>query len=58
MQFAIGDFRLTICDLQFCFSGNWGFGQNRQERKWAFELSIVVDVIGQYVFNVNGGEAE
>ena len=38
--------------------GNWGFGQDRQERKWAFELSIVVDEIGQYVLNGNGGEAE
>ncbi len=33
------------------FGGNWGFGQNRQERKWAFELSIVVDITGQYVLN-------
>ncbi len=35
--------------------GNWGFGQDRQERKWAFELNIVVDAIGQYVLNANGG---
>ncbi len=34
---------------------DWGFGQNRQERKCAFELNIVVDVIGQYVLNANGG---
>ena len=33
------------------FSGNWGFGQDGQERKCAFELNIVVDVIGQYVLN-------
>ncbi len=37
------------------FDGNWGFGQNGQERKWAFELNIVVDVIGQYILNANGG---
>ena len=35
--------------------GSWGFGQDGQERKCAFKLSIVVDVIGQYVLNVNGG---
>ena len=35
--------------------GNWGFGQDRQEGKCAFELSIVVDVIGQYVLNARGG---
>jgi len=28
--------------------------QDRQEKKWAFELNIVVDVIGQYVLNANG----
>ncbi len=38
--------------------GKWGFGQNRQERKYAIKLNIVVDVIGQYVLNANGGEAE
>ena len=48
--------RFAIDDLQFCFDGNWGFGQNRQERKWAFELNIVVDVIGQYVQNGRGEE--
>jgi len=47
-----GDSRLTICDLRFYFGGNWGFGQDRQERKWAFELNIVVDVMGQYILNV------
>ncbi len=35
--------------------GNWGFRQDRQERKCAFELNIVVDVIGQYVLNTNRG---
>ncbi len=44
-----------VYDLQFCFGGDWGFGQDRQERKCAFELNIVVDVIGQYVLNARGG---
>ncbi len=38
--------------------GNWGFGQNRQERKCAIKLNIVVDVIGQYVLNGRGEERE
>ncbi len=37
---------------------NWGFGQDGQERKCAFKLSIVVDVIGLYILNANGGKAE
>ncbi len=42
-------------ELTLGVDGNWGFGQNREERKWAFELNIVVDVIGQYILNANGG---
>ncbi len=39
--------------------GKWGFGQNRQERKCAIKLNIVVDVIGQYIQNGRwGGGAE
>ncbi len=36
----------------------WGFGQDGQERKCAFELSIIVDVTGQYVLNARGGGKE
>jgi len=35
------------------FDGDWGFGQDRQERKWGFRLHIIVDVIGQYIQNAN-----
>jgi len=42
-------------NLQNLFDGNWGFGQNGQERKWDFKLNIVVDAIGQYIQN-RGGE--
>ena len=33
-------------------------GQKKRPKKWDFKLNIVVDVIGQYVLNTNGGEAE
>ena len=32
-----------------------GLGKTGKREKWAFKLSIVVDVIGQYVLNANGG---
>jgi len=34
--------------------GNWGFGQDRQERKESFKLHFVVDVMGQYIRNRTG----
>ncbi len=43
-----------MCDANL-IDGNWRTGQNRQERKRAFELNIVVDVIGQYILNTNRG---
>ncbi len=45
-----------IAEFGIWFDGDWGFGQNRQERKCAFELNIVVDVVGQYVLNGRGEE--
>jgi hypothetical protein len=35
--------------------GNWGFGQDRQEKKCGFELNTSPDVVGQYVLNESGG---
>ncbi len=45
-------------ELTLGAGGNWGFGQDRQERKCGYKLHIIVDIVGQYILNVNGVEQD
>ncbi len=38
-------------ELTLWAGGNWGFGQDRQERKGDYKLKIIVDIVGRNILN-------